>query len=47
MVFEEDLVVFERIIFGRVVIDSEELEAFNVDWLRIVRGERGFVRVLY
>ncbi|XP_002723770.1 D-2-hydroxyglutarate dehydrogenase, mitochondrial [Oryctolagus cuniculus] len=37
-VSEQDLAAFERIVPGRVVTDPDELQAFNVDWLRMVRG---------
>lgn len=43
VVSEEDRAAFERMIPGRVIVDPEELEASNVDWLRSVRGERGSV----
>lgn len=36
----EDLAAFERIVPGRVITDPLELEASNVDWLKMVRGER-------
>ncbi|XP_006875297.1 PREDICTED: d-2-hydroxyglutarate dehydrogenase, mitochondrial [Chrysochloris asiatica] len=38
VVSDEDLAAFERILPGRVITSSEELEAVNVDWLRTVRG---------
>ncbi|XP_040828349.1 D-2-hydroxyglutarate dehydrogenase, mitochondrial [Ochotona curzoniae] len=34
----EDLAAFERIVPGRVITDPLELEASNVDWLKMVRG---------
>lgn len=34
-----DLAFFERVMPGRVITDPEELEPFNVDWLKSVRGE--------
>ncbi|NWI34335.1 D2HDH protein, partial [Sula dactylatra] len=33
-----DVAFFERLMPGRVVTDPEELEPFNVDWLKSVRG---------
>ncbi|NXX22705.1 D2HDH protein, partial [Podargus strigoides] len=33
-----DVAFFERVMPGRVVTDPAELEPFNVDWLRSVRG---------
>lgn len=42
VVSEEDLAALERIVPGRVITDPEELEPSNVDWLRTLRGERGF-----
>ncbi|KAM6258205.1 D-2-hydroxyglutarate dehydrogenase, mitochondrial [Porphyrio hochstetteri] len=33
-----DVAFFERLMPGRVVTDPEQLEPFNVDWLRSVRG---------
>ncbi|XP_037705847.1 D-2-hydroxyglutarate dehydrogenase, mitochondrial isoform X2 [Choloepus didactylus] len=38
VVSEDDLAAFERIVPGRVITDPEELEAANVDWLRVARG---------
>ncbi|XP_015443341.1 D-2-hydroxyglutarate dehydrogenase, mitochondrial [Pteropus alecto] len=38
VVSEEDRAAFERMVPGRVIMDPEELEASNVDWLRSMRG---------
>ncbi|XP_021401080.2 D-2-hydroxyglutarate dehydrogenase, mitochondrial isoform X1 [Lonchura striata] len=35
---ERDVAFFERLMPGRVLAGEEEAEAFNVDWLRSVRG---------
>lgn len=33
-----DVAFFERLLPGRAVTDPQELELFNVDWLKSVRG---------
>ncbi|NXB69781.1 D2HDH protein, partial [Donacobius atricapilla] len=35
---ERDVAAFERLMPGRVVTGEEEVKAFNVDWLKSVRG---------
>ncbi|KAJ7324953.1 hypothetical protein JRQ81_017973 [Phrynocephalus forsythii] len=37
-VSDADLSFFKHLMPGRVITDSEELKAFNVDWLKSVRG---------
>ncbi|CAH3028411.1 unnamed protein product, partial [Porites evermanni] len=37
-VTDEDIKVFEGLLPSRVVTDTEEITAYNVDWLKMVRG---------
>ena len=40
-VTDADITVFERLVPGRVVTREDDLEGYNTDWLKTVRGKSG------
>ena len=40
-VTDADISVFERLVPGRVVTGQDDLEGYNTDWLKTVRGKSG------